>query len=142
MFQTTNIQKPIAFACALGIYLFLTGCTTFAPSDKKIAEADFGDHMSQNELQSLADDLLADVLKDPESRRIEWGRSGKAWVWTGLLVDGHKYGYGLEAFVNARNGFGGYTGSKPYLFLGNNGKITWYTQIGTTGNYGFVEKTD
>ena len=94
--------------------------------------------MTATDMQGLADKFLVRVLKDPESRRVEWGRSGKAWAWTGLIGGGTKYGYGLEADVNAKNSFGGYVGSKPYFFLFRNGAIENAGEVSQPGMYGFV----
>ena len=104
--------------CVIGILYFLTlgGCS-FAPTGATVAAADYGSPMTESQMQSRADAHLVDVLKDPDSRKVKWGQSGQAWLWLGLANGGHKYGYGLEGFVNAKNSYGGYTGSKLYLFL-------------------------
>lgn len=114
------------------------GACSYAPSAETLALADFGSPMTASQMQSLADDHLVDVLKDPESRRVEWGQSGRVWVWTGLVGGGTKYGYGLEGDVNAKNSFGGYTGSKPYLFFFRDGVLNNAGQITQGGMHGFV----
>ena len=114
------------------------GACSYAPKPETAAAADYGTPMTASEMQGIADKFLVKVLKDPESRRVEWGRSGKAWAWTGLVGGGTKYGYGVEADVNAKNSFGGYVGSKPYFFLFRNGVIENAGEVMQTGMYGFV----
>lgn len=90
-------------------------------------------------MHSKADQWLVHYLKDPESRRVEWVQSGKAWVWGGLVGGGHKFGYGSSAFVNAKNSFGGYTGSKPYFFFFRDGELIWAGEM-SSNVCGFVKE--
>lgn len=113
------------------------GCS-FAPKPEVAAAADYGRPASAPEMQRWADTHLSRALKDPESRRVEWGRSGKAWVWTGVVRGGLKYGYGLEALVNAKNSFGGYVGSRPYFFLFRDGVLIGADENRPANMYGFV----
>lgn len=115
----------------------IVGCS-YAPKPEAAAVADYGTPMTASDMQSAADKYLTRVLKDPDSRRVEWGRSGKVWVWAGLVGGGQKYGYGLEGLVNAKNSFGGYTGSKPYLFYFRDGNLLWANEMLSSDAYGFV----
>jgi hypothetical protein len=65
------------------------------------------------------------VLKDPESARYRFGYPVKAYANEGSLY-GDKVswvGYLVNVEVNAKNSFGGYTGSKPYMVLFSGDRI-------------------
>lgn len=114
------------------------GACSYTPSSEVLAAADYGIPMTASEMQVSADKYMVRVLKDPDSRRIEWGQSGKAWIWAGAIGGGYRYGYGLEGFVNAKNSFGGYTGSKPYFFFFRNGALVGAEEIYSRDMHGFV----
>lgn len=117
------------------VFLLLVSCSN-APSAREAAAADYGSQMTATQMRTMADAWLARNLKDPDSRRVEWGRSGKAWAWKGLVGGGRIYGYGIEAFVNAKNSFGGYAGAKPYVFFFRDGHF-----VGAeSGNYSYLSE--
>lgn len=63
------------------------------------------------------------VLKDPESARIS-DAAGPTFVTvpSELLVRG-TYGWGICFWVNAKNSFGGYTGSRPFALIVRSGRL-------------------
>lgn len=73
------------------------------------------------------DSYFAKILKDPDSRRIEFIR--------------HPYGSLICGSINAKNSYGGYTGKQPFFayYIGNNLSVSdSYTQkdIGTARSLG------
>ncbi len=106
------------FACVL-----LGGCVT-GPSAEQLANADYGEPISEQEARAKAERWVRSILKDPESARFQWDRFGQGWVSNGLLNGGgYTYGYLLLGRVNARNSFGGYTGDRNYKFIFRDGEI-------------------
>lgn len=136
-----EVELMRQFVLALALFLVpvvLTGCS-FAPSAKQAAAADYGSYVDAGDMHVAADKWLIDNLKDPDSRRVDWGRSGRIWVWNGLLGGGRKFGYGLAADVNAKNSFGGYTGDKHYIFFFRDGYLVGAGEVTMGGTYGFVD---
>jgi hypothetical protein len=116
---------------------FQLGCS-YAPKTEELQSASYGLPVTAEEMRAAADHYLGGVLRDPDSRRVEWGRSGRAWIWTGLIAGGTKYGYGIEALVNAKNGFGGYAGSAPFFFFFRDGNLVSGAEVHDRGMYGFA----
>jgi len=103
--------------------LLLTGCAT-APTQKELAEANYGSYLSQEDAQTKAIIFLKEYLKDPESTKIEWGEFKKGWMREAPIFGCKlRFGYILKANINSKNSFGGYTGYKPYQFFFFNGSI-------------------
>jgi hypothetical protein len=68
--------------------------------------------------------LLASVLKDPLSAQYQWGNNEvRDIIQEGMASPNAVLVWITSAQINAKNGFGGYTGFKPYLFAWRNGKI-------------------
>jgi hypothetical protein len=62
------------------------------------------------------------ILRDPYSAHFQYGEPVKAVWQAGALAGGGKsYGYLVTVLVNAKNGFGGYTGNERYDFFLMNG---------------------
>lgn len=102
--------------------LLLSGCLS-APPQKEIANADFGKYPSNYE--STIEHYMRQFLKDPDSVKYEYViYPRKSWYVGGLLgPSGTSYGYAVCAKINAKNSFGGYTGSKIHYFLIKNDRI-------------------
>lgn len=98
----------------------LTGCTV---PKQQAATADFGPYPAgyQDQIQSYLDGRL----KDPYSAQVEFGTPYKAGMYQGLLFgNGWDFGYAVKADVNAKNSYGGYTGSQPYYFFIRDGQLS------------------
>ena len=103
--------------------LIVAGCA-IQPTKDEIAAADYGapptDHRTQIE------NYFSSSLKDPESVRygeISEPRKGHASIanrWSGWS---NVFGYHVDASINAKNSYGGYTGYKRYSFLFRDGKL-------------------
>jgi len=117
------IALPSVFWSLIPIAMILHGCAS-PPKPEDIARADFGTPVKQEEGEALAKLFLGVSLKDPDSAKMEWGNIGKAWGRQGIFQGGgYWYGYRLDGLVNAKNGYGGYTGSKPWAFFFRDGKL-------------------
>jgi hypothetical protein len=96
-------------------------------------KADYGSLIAEADAQAKAHAWLESNLKDPDSAKIEWRQFEKGWVRDSAIDDGNgaaMFGYNLYAKINAKNGYGGYTGYKQYHFFFRNGELiaTWYEQ--------------
>jgi len=132
------MRNAFCASVVIGILNLCIGGCSFAPKPEVAAAADYGNAITVEDMKSEADKALVRVLKDPDSRRVEWGQAGKAWMWTGIINGGTKYGYGLEALVNAKNSFGGYVGSKPYFFFFQNQTMVYAGELLQNGMHGFT----
>ena len=85
--------------------------------------ADYGEYPSGYE--NDAKQQIANVLKDPDSARFQFGAPVKAYGNNGLIYGGGVafIGYILPIEVNARNSFGGYTGYEDWFCLYENGVV-------------------
>lgn len=101
----------------------LTGCAS-APSAEQIQNADYGAPANQEEAEQLAKNWLQGRLKDPYTAVYQWSPVYRGWMKDPPLLGGKmSAGYILEGSVNAKNGFGGYVGARPYKFIVHNGAL-------------------
>lgn len=95
--------------------LFLAGCVTQAD----LSKADWGPVPNDPEGRTRA--YFEQTLKDPDSARYKFGALKKGWLKEGLVYGGAtRFGWVQIVSVNAKNGYGGYTGYETHyiLFLG------------------------
>lgn len=103
---------------ALGVALFSGGCVT----QQNLATADFGPSPANAEEKTR--EYFNSALKDPESARIKFVGLHKAFSIDGLIIGGAKhYGWVQVVEVNAKNSYGGYTGSKLYYIFFEGGSV-------------------
>lgn len=88
----------------------LTGC--FRPTAEQLANADYGQYPSDYE-QTIKS-YMSQRLKDPYSAQFQFLNQPKT-AWNG--IGGLKYGYAVCVLINAKNSFGGYTGSQLSYFM-------------------------
>jgi len=98
---------------------WLSGCA--APSATELANADYGPY--PQEYEQIIKRHLDLVLKDPESAKINIVKRPSSG-WSGL--GGRKYGWIVCAEVNAKNSYGGYTGSRLSYFMLKNDSVIQY----------------
>lgn len=99
----------------------LAGCATIitmeqwqsADFGKKLAKAEYLDYIKQDVRRSLI---------DPNSMIIECNDGKKGWAKENRLYN-PQFGWVVYCEVNARNRFGGYTGSKSYIYLFNGDRV-------------------
>lgn len=141
-----NAAKVVRLSCMMAILVaLLAGCASAPPTPDQLASADYGSPVSQKEAQAKASAFLRRYLKDPDSANIEWGTVGTGWVREAPIYGGTlRFGYVLEANINAKNSFGGYTGYRPYRFLFYNGSLIsayGHQELrGSTGNTAYMGK--
>jgi hypothetical protein len=67
---------------------------------------------------------MSQKLKDPYSAVYRFDTPYKAMLKDGLLVGGQKhFGWIVPTWVNAKNGFGGYSGEQLYIMFFFEGKL-------------------
>jgi hypothetical protein len=103
--------------------LVLAGCAT-APTSEQLAMANYGTPIEQADAEQRAKNYLQTALKDPYSAQIRWAPVERGWMREAPIHGGAlKFGYILNAGINAKNSYGGYTGEKAYRFLFINGNL-------------------
>ncbi|GAB7562619.1 hypothetical protein LG202_06580 [Methylobacillus methanolivorans] len=111
-------MKSLLPAIFLSIVLF-TGCSSTPPTLTEISNADYGTYPENYE--DIVKNTLTYSLKDPDSAKINFQNSPKKF-WIGSKSS-RKFGYGVCALVNAKNSYGGYTGSEAWAFIIRNGVV-------------------
>lgn len=113
-------MKPLKMALPI-CFLLGSGCAT-APNATEQAAADYGTPIAQVDAEMKARTFLNTRLKDPMSAMVEFKAVEKGWR-EGAMGRPPTYGYLLDAQVNAKNSFGGYTGAQPYQFFFRDGNL-------------------
>ena len=116
----TIIKAVLCFT----ILSFLIGCaTTNKLTPAQLASADYG--MYPENYEQLVRDHFQHILFDPYSAQYEFEAPITGYTRKALILGGgpDKYGYIVTVYINAKNRFGGYVGSRKYQFLIKNGRI-------------------
>lgn len=120
-----KMGKNILVAAATIVTAAVLGGCASAPTQLQIAAADYGRPMSQSECLGLAEQAVANQLKDPGSAEFR----NEIPCHTGysnnvpLLGRSAQFGYIQDGEVNGKNSFGGYVGFRPYHVLMRNGAV-------------------
>lgn len=103
--------------------VLLSGCAT-ADAFQPVAPDAAWDTPPANE-QAIVKAHFDTKLRDPESARYDFGPMFKAQCNEGWMRGGKVvwYGWAHEVLVNAKNGFGGYSGPQPYTVLYEQGRV-------------------
>ena len=100
---------------------WLSGLLAFSP-DPQLA------HRPPADLEPAIRARLDGLLRDPTSAEIVITR-GPRWATIPAEVR-PMVGFAVCANINAKNGYGGYTGSEPWVFVwGRNDERTWINAI-------------
>ena len=103
--------------------MLLSACG-LRPTAEQIAAADYG--RVPKDPQQTVKEYLKTVLPDSESAQYyKWSNLSKTWV-RDYHSGGILYGYRGCVYINSRNGFGVYDGSKAYLYTIRNDQVTSY----------------
>ena len=105
--------------------LTISGCSSL-PTQEQIAGLDYGTYPV--EYKNIIQNYLDFSLKDPDSRKVQflkpprkgWNTLTEKFGNTGQITAG----YEVCVYVNAKNSFGGYTGSKMTWFLIKNNVVS------------------
>lgn len=109
------ISKPMRLIPIL--LLLIAGCVT-PPSQKELDAADPGPY--PHNFEEIVKGYFTPQLKDPESARY---RIITPFQGYHRSISSTKYGYITKVYINAKNGYGGYTGEKLWELLINNGNV-------------------
>ncbi len=116
-------MKKLKILLGIAFMGFLSACNTNPPKVDSVSQ-DPGQYPKN--YQEIVERYLDRILKDPTSKKIEWlnkprpiAYSLKSFLSDAVVIPG----YGVCAFVNAKNSFGGYAGSKLVLFLIKNDSV-------------------
>ena len=111
----------------LSLLIFLGGCVAKGPTDLQLSNADYGNHISPARCVEIAEAQIRGVLKDPYTAQFTHQPCYRGWgssvPMLGFEVE---FGYVQSGTVNAKNSFGGYTGSSIYNVLIKNGRVLRY----------------
>jgi hypothetical protein len=108
----------IGFALVL-----LTACATepqTRPDGHPFTQVDAGPPPDRNR---VIVEYLSEVLKDPDSARISNIGGPVFMTIPGELLVRGTYGWGICFWVNAKNSYGGYTGSRPFTLIWRGGSV-------------------
>ena len=110
----------------LVIAIMLSGCAS-APTEEQLANADYGSYQSPEDCIRVAEEVIANSLKDPFSAifRHSTCRTG---YWSSVPIFGMPvaFGYTQSGTVNGKNSYGGYVGARSYRVLVKNGyAVRW-----------------
>ena len=113
-------MRLIAIALAT---VLLSACAAL-PTQQEMAAADYGGPVTQPDAESAAKNFLSSRLKDPYSAVWQCQPVQKGYFRDSRISGGHlHYGWEMNCMVNAKNAFGGYVGSKSYMFLFRDGSL-------------------
>lgn len=104
----------------IAVLTLVAGCASAPsrPTAGDLASADHGPYPDQ--FQAAIKEYMARNLRDPESALYDFFRvPTKAWSGYGPT---YIFGWGTCAYVNAKNGYGGYTGEQIAYFFFKDGQ--------------------
>lgn len=123
LLENAVMNRPtclISLACVIAI---LTGCATAptGPTGQLQTLADAGP--APADPQKVIAEVLRTRLKDPDSARVQLTKPPRAVVFAKTAATNGGAGWELCPEVNARNGYGAYTGYKRMFILWRNGHV-------------------
>jgi len=96
------------------ILAIITGCATNITREQW-QKADYGEKQDNSAYQAYIQESIKSSLIDPDSLKMSCADARKGWVKDiGYPLT---FGWVVYCQVNAKNRFGGYAGSKPYVYL-------------------------
>jgi hypothetical protein len=102
-------------------FLFLISACATSPTSQQLLDADYGSFPEN--YKAIIQDHMAKRLKDPMSAVYDYSAMPIKMWYGGGLAGTFKFGWGLCTSINAKNGFGGYVGYRPYYFLIRNDSV-------------------
>ena len=90
--------------------------------------------MTAGQCIAIAERVIADSLRDPDSARFRHGGCKKSW-WESAPLVGMKVAFGWvqTGQVNGKNAYGAYVGYRPYHVLMRDGVAIRYCVIDSEG---------
>ena len=119
----------------LALCLTVAGCVTIPPPTQyELLSASYGAY-PQN-YKAIVKEYMEDVLIDPTSVLYSrWTDAEEGW-YRDFYEKRNVFGYRVCVWINGKNAYGGYTGSKLSYFLIRNGNVVATTGGFRSGTYG------
>ena len=104
----------------------LSGCAS-GPTQEQLLSADYGRDMTAEECISIAEQVIANSLKDPSSAQYRHAPCSKG-NWSSVPILGMSVAFGWMQLgeVNGKNSYGGYVGFRLYQVLIKDGMAVRY----------------
>ena len=107
-------------------FSFLAACAS-GPTQKQLSNANYGRDIPASECVSVAERVIAQSLKDPNSAQFRHTQCYKGyWRSVPILGMSVEFGYIQKGEVNGKNSYGGYVGFRPYQVLIRDGAVIRY----------------
>jgi hypothetical protein len=128
------------YAIILTLVVFCGGCSSVPPAEleKQAAAIGYGAPLPAD-WQATVKAYVGAMLKDPDSATYRFGEPRPGWVAKPPISGGglDATGYIVAVEVNAKNGYGGYTGFTEMQFLIHDGRVIRHAK--RAGEYLFWE---
>jgi hypothetical protein len=113
--------------------LLVFSCSVFAGKEQAAPAAPYIAPLNPK-YQLAVRGYMRALLKDPYSAVYRFDNPRKGVVQDGVFV-GHKkhYGWIVPTWINAKNGFGGYTGEQLYIMFFFDGQLADATELASYG---------
>jgi len=106
------------------LIVILSACASGPPTEEELAAADYGEPISQEHAQQMAEQFLSQWLYDPNSAQYQWDKIFKGYLrHPPIHGGGVVFGYILDVNVNSKSKLGFYTGFKPFRFVFYSGTL-------------------
>ena len=117
------------------LFLLVCACSSNR-SAERLANADYGSELGSDECRTIAEETIANGMRDPSSAQFRNSTCSKGvWDAVPLFNMRRAYGWVQEGEVNGRNVFGGSGGFRPYKVLIRNGSVVRYCIRERAGGY-------
>ncbi len=136
-----SIVTRTALLLATALTFPLMGCGVMYNSRRaellaSASPADYGPPPPANH-QAIEEGMIRARLKDPDSAQFHWADGRRDIIQQGFASPTPVLVWVTSVGVNAKNGFGGYTGFQPYQFAWKDGRLFAY--VFQSGFWQYVE---
>lgn len=115
------MNRLVSYVVVTTLLAGAAGCSTVSSGGS--STADYGPAPTED-VRALISRHLAKTLKDPNSAQIGAVRGPTRIHLPGGLLGGDTYGWGICVSVNAKNGFGAYTGFNNVVLVYRYGNLS------------------
>ena len=138
----THKNKGMVMNIKILVFLFavvLQGCSLGIPTQEETNAFNYGPQPSEDVYGLFVKEYLKSHLLDPDSAKYGCGppkkggaRACSSYIRKGTESCGAYYGYIMLCMVNAKNAYGGYTGSERYYFMLENKPLNFWKLTNTS----------
>lgn len=133
------LSKHLLLLTTALLSLPLTGCGVMYESRRaelleSASPEDYGPPPPEDH-QEIGEQMIRAALKDPDSAKFQWADPRRDIIQQGFASPTPALVWLAPVKVNAKNGFGGYTGFKQYCFAWKDGALFAYLFASTGWNY-------